>query len=102
MKFSNEHINKLDSSELTTAFSIHRNALTFETMDINQTTHNMVEIIFTNLTRREFTPEICFMECSIVIDLIILCIREATRNRNLPVVAVMNYDPVYIEVQSTL
>jgi hypothetical protein len=81
-------------------FSIHRNALTFETMNINPIAHNIVEIIFTNLTRgnQEFTSELCSMECSILIDLIILCTREATRNLNLPVVAVMTYDPVHYEV----
>ena len=38
------------------------------------------------------------MECSVLINLLVLCMNDPEETQNLPVFSIMTYDPVEIEV----
>ena len=66
-----------------------------------QTQPDMVSIVFENLTRREFDPEICTMDCSISIDFYVLCIEDELTPEKVEISSMMTYAPVYSEVWRT-
>ncbi len=71
-------------------------------MEINETFHDMVIVTFKNLSRREFSPENCSVECSLLIDLDVLCIDDEAANQDLPVASSMTFDPVNLEVMALI